>query len=269
MAEVAALVRMAADRQAVRRRTGLPRGRLRPRRGEVHALLGENGAGKSTLMKILSGDVTDYDGQIAINGVAGALQRPDRCAGRRDRDDPPGARPGSRPVGRGQHLPRPRAADERCARSTAAGWNARPARCSNAAACSLDPRRPVGELRVGEQQLVTIAKAISLDARVLIMDEPTSALTTSEVERLFDGDPRAPPGRGRHRLHLAPDGGDRPGRRPRDRPAQRPDRHQLRPAQTQYGGSRRGDGRPPGADHVHHSRLRRRATSCCGSRTWF
>ena len=50
---------------------------------------------------------------------------------------------------------------------------------------ALDPRRPVGELRTGEQQLVTIAKALSLDARVLIMDEPTSALSSVEVEQMF------------------------------------------------------------------------------------
>ena len=68
------------------------------------------------------------------------------------------------------------------------------------------------------------------------MDEPTSALSTSEVERLFDGHPRAAPGRCRHRLHLAPDGRDRRGRRPRDRPPQRPDRHQLRPAQAEHRG---------------------------------
>jgi ribose transport system ATP-binding protein len=49
----------------------------------------------------------------------------------------------------------------------------------------LDPRRPVGELRTGEQQLVTIAKALSLDANVLIMDEPTSALSPVEVEQMF------------------------------------------------------------------------------------
>ena len=51
--------------------------------------------------------------------------------------------------------------------------------------CQIDARRPVGELRVGDQQLVEIAKALSLASDILIMDEPTSALTESEVARLF------------------------------------------------------------------------------------
>ncbi len=51
--------------------------------------------------------------------------------------------------------------------------------------CSISPRQLVGELRVGDQQLIEIAKALSLEAEILIMDEPTSALTETEVARLF------------------------------------------------------------------------------------
>jgi ribose transport system ATP-binding protein len=184
MAEVAELVRMT--------RIGKRYGGVQACRevdftlgaGEVHALLGENGAGKSTLMKILSGDVTDYDGTIAINGSPVSFSGPTdaQAAGiamiHQELDLVPGLsvadniflgrelRTGWRTVDRRRMEREARALLER-------------------SGVRLDPRRPVGELRVGEQQLVTIAKAISLDARVLIMDEPTSALTTSEVERLF------------------------------------------------------------------------------------
>ena len=51
--------------------------------------------------------------------------------------------------------------------------------------CHIDPRQPAGSLRVGDQQLVEIAKALSLNTDILIMDEPTSALTESEVDRLY------------------------------------------------------------------------------------
>jgi ribose transport system ATP-binding protein len=153
--------------------------------GEVHALLGENGAGKSTLMKILSGDVTDYEGSIAINGKPVHFGGPTdaQAAGiamiHQELDLVPGL-PVADNIFLGRELRTPyRTVDRRRMERSARELLAR-------SGVNLDPRRLVGDLRVGEQQLVTIAKAISLDARVLIMDEPTSALTTSEVERLFD-----------------------------------------------------------------------------------
>ncbi|MFI5709489.1 sugar ABC transporter ATP-binding protein [Kribbella sp. NPDC051620] len=152
--------------------------------GEVHALLGENGAGKSTLMKILSGDVTGYDGQIEINGAPVSFSGPTdaQAAGiamiHQELDLVPGLSVADN-IFLGRELRTPlRTVDRRRMEREARTLLER-------SGVALDPRRPVGELRVGEQQLVTIAKAISLDARVLIMDEPTSALTTSEVERLF------------------------------------------------------------------------------------
>ncbi|TWD82331.1 monosaccharide ABC transporter ATP-binding protein (CUT2 family) [Kribbella amoyensis] len=184
MAEVAALVRMT--------RIGKRYGGVQACRevdfalgaGEVHALLGENGAGKSTLMKILSGDVTDYDGEIRINdqpvGFGGPTDA--QAAGiamiHQELDLVPGLSVADN-IFLGRELRTPwRTVDRRRMDREARALLER-------SGVDLDPRRPVGELRVGEQQLVTIAKAISLDARVLIMDEPTSALTTSEVERLF------------------------------------------------------------------------------------
>ncbi|GAB3832110.1 sugar ABC transporter ATP-binding protein [Kribbella italica] len=152
--------------------------------GEVHALLGENGAGKSTLMKILSGDVTDYDGRIEIAGAAVSFGGPTdaQAAGiamiHQELDLVPALSVADN-IFLGRELRTPyRTVDRRRMDREARALLER-------SGVNLDPRRPVGELRVGEQQLVTIAKAISLDARVLIMDEPTSALTTSEVERLF------------------------------------------------------------------------------------
>ncbi|NUR96639.1 MAG: sugar ABC transporter ATP-binding protein, partial [Kribbellaceae bacterium] len=128
--------------------------------GEVHALLGENGAGKSTLMKILSGDVTEYDGSIAIDG------RPVRFGGPTDAqsagiamihqelDLVPGLSVADN-IFLGRELRTPyRTVDRRRMEREARDLLDR-------SGVSLDPRRPVGDLRVGEQQLVTIAKAIS------------------------------------------------------------------------------------------------------------
>ncbi|MEU6076364.1 sugar ABC transporter ATP-binding protein [Micromonospora sp. NPDC047074] len=154
------------------------------RAGEVHALLGENGAGKSTLINILSGIVTDHDGQIAIDG------RPARFAGpaeaqaagiatiHQELDLVPALSVAENLVlGREPRTPLrtlDRKAMVRAAREQLARLGV-----------DIDPRRPVGSLRVGEQQLVEIAKALSLHARVLVMDEPTAALADAEVRRLF------------------------------------------------------------------------------------
>src|SRR4051794_20148366 len=184
MTEVAALVRMS---EIGKRYGGVQACRevdFTLDAGEVHALLGENGAGKSTLMKILSGDVTDYDGQIEIGGEQVSFAGPTdaQSAGiamiHQELDLVPGLSVADN-IFLGRELrTRWGGVDRRRMEREARTLLER-------SGVKLDPRRPVGELRVGEQQLVTIAKAISLDARVLIMDEPTSALTSSEVERLF------------------------------------------------------------------------------------
>lgn len=156
---------------------------LTVRPGEVHALLGENGAGKSTLMRILSGDVTDFEGSI---DVAGQLRR---FAGPADAQaagiamihqelDLVPALSVAENVFLGRELRRAGRLDRR-------GMQQRTAAVLARIGIGLDPARPVEQLRTGEQQLVVIAKALSLDARVLIMDEPTSALSSSEVDRLF------------------------------------------------------------------------------------
>jgi len=157
---------------------------LTVRAGEVHALLGENGAGKSTLMKVLSGDVTDHTGEIRVAGVAhrfGApveAQRAGIAMIHQELDLVPGLSVAENIFLGREPRTRLRTVDRRAMNTTTRGLLER---CG----VRLDPRRPVGELRTGEQQLVTIAKALSLDAQVLIMDEPTSALSPVEVEQMF------------------------------------------------------------------------------------
>src|SRR5271166_4551738 len=152
--------------------------------GEVHALVGENGAGKSTLMKILAGVHVDYDGDIRLGGA------PVRFAGVQDAE-----RAGVAIIHQELDLvPELTAADNIFLgrEPLIAGLVVDRRRMVKTAGALLrrlgvdiDPQTRVAELRVGEQQLVEIAKALSLDARILMMDEPTSALSAAECETLF------------------------------------------------------------------------------------
>ncbi|MEH1102800.1 sugar ABC transporter ATP-binding protein [Micromonospora sp. CPCC 205561] len=155
------------------------------RAGEVHALLGENGAGKSTLINILSGVVTDYEGRVSVRGEVVRFAHPAaaQAAGiatiHQELDLVPALSVAENLVLGREPRTRLRTLDRRAMLRAAHDWLA-------PLGADLDPRRPVGSLRVGEQQLVEIAKALSLDARVLIMDEPTAALADAEVRRLMD-----------------------------------------------------------------------------------
>jgi ABC-type sugar transport system ATPase subunit len=154
--------------------------------GEIHALCGENGAGKSTLLKVLTGVVPrgEYKGDIALEGrpvgfasttaalhagiaivhqelmlVPGLSVAENLLLGREPRrfgfvDD---------------------AALEAAARKTLARFGL----------AAVDPTTPVGDLGIGVQQMIEIARALSHDARLLVLDEPTAALTTDETERLM------------------------------------------------------------------------------------
>ncbi len=154
------------------------------RAGEVHALVGENGAGKSTLMKILAGVHVEYDGVVRLAGA------PVKFAGVQDAE-----RAGVSIIHQELDLvPELTAADNVFLgrEPLIAGTFVDRRRIVRAAGALLtrlgiqiDPQSRVAELRVGEQQLVEIAKALSLDARILLMDEPTSALSASECETLF------------------------------------------------------------------------------------
>lgn len=154
------------------------------RAGEIHALMGENGAGKSTLMKMLAGSFADYTGRIFVEGKEVALHSPAMARSH-----------GigmiyqelslARPISIAEnllagHLPR-----------TGKIWLDRQAMVQRAAellqrvGLDLDPMKTVAEISQHEAQLVEIARVLGTEPRVLVMDEPTSALSREEVQRLF------------------------------------------------------------------------------------
>jgi rhamnose transport system ATP-binding protein len=153
-------------------------------RGEAHALLGENGAGKSTLVKILAGVHRADSGTLLIDGQPAAFAGPSdaQAAGVAIIYQEPSLFPdltvaenifmGRQPRGRARAIDR--RAMERDAREIFASLGV-----------ALNPSRLARALSVADQQIVEIAKALSFDARVLIMDEPTAALSGHEVDRLF------------------------------------------------------------------------------------
>jgi ribose transport system ATP-binding protein len=151
--------------------------------GEVHALMGENGAGKSTLIKIAGGIHLEYEGEIHLDGKRIRFQGP-RDATRhgiaiihQELNLVPGLTVAENIfLGREKLRPAFRVDGRRQERDAAA--------LLDKLHFAASPRAMVGSLRIGEQQLVEIAKALSLEARILIMDEPTSALSTSDAERL-------------------------------------------------------------------------------------
>jgi inositol transport system ATP-binding protein len=151
--------------------------------GEVHGLLGENGAGKSTLLKILSGAYQPDSGTITLAGAPITLatpldaQREGIVTIYQEFNLIPtmtvaenmflGREPGSGPF------------------ISWARMRERTSEVLDRLGLDLDPTMPVSDLSVGEQQMVEIARAISMESRIIIMDEPTSALTETEVDRLF------------------------------------------------------------------------------------
>ncbi|HVQ40332.1 MAG TPA: sugar ABC transporter ATP-binding protein [Pyrinomonadaceae bacterium] len=155
---------------------------LRP--GEVHILLGENGAGKSTLMKILSGAYQKSAGQIALDGAEVEIKNPKHAQTLgistiyQEFNLIPHLSIGEN-IFLGREPARiPGLIDQRSIFKEAT-------RALNGLGLTLNPRRLVKELRVAEQQMVEVAKALSLDARILIMDEPTAALAEHEIQELF------------------------------------------------------------------------------------
>ena len=153
--------------------------------GEAHALVGENGAGKSTLVKILAGVHQPDDGQLVIEGQPVILSGPAaaQSAGIAVIYQEPTLFPDLTVaenifMGR-QPLLAARRIDRRQMRAQAAALFER-------LGVPLDPGRICRGLSIADQQIVEIAKALSREARVIVMDEPTAALSAAEVARLFD-----------------------------------------------------------------------------------
>jgi D-xylose transport system ATP-binding protein len=153
--------------------------------GEIHALVGENGAGKSTLMKVLGGVYPHgtYDGEVVVDGEPRSFHKV------RDAEDAGIAIIFQElsvikdlNIGENIFLGRePR-------RFGVINWEelySRAQKLLDELHLPLDPRTPIRELGIGPQQLVEIAKALSQQARILVLDEPTAALTDAEAETLF------------------------------------------------------------------------------------
>ena len=152
--------------------------------GTIHALVGENGAGKSTLVKIIAGVYHRDGGQLLLDGASvdfGSTAE-SKAAGIAVIYQEPTLFPdlsvtenifmGRQPLRAGRRIDR-------------AAMYAEAERLFARLGVQIDPRRPAEGLSIADQQIIEIAKAISVDARVLIMDEPTAALSGVEVERLF------------------------------------------------------------------------------------
>ena len=158
--------------------------RIGVRRGRLNALLGENGAGKSTLMNILSGVFTPDSGAIYLNGHSITFRSPREAqqAGISTIYQELKLVPelsvaeniylGRLPLNRFGLVDYPKMYARTQSLLTTLGLD-------------VDPHTRVARLQIGAQQVVEIAKAISYDAQVIIMDEPTSALSQREVESLF------------------------------------------------------------------------------------
>ncbi len=152
--------------------------------GEVHCLVGENGAGKSTLIKIISGAYTRSAGSCTYQGEA--LHDPSPAWVRRH---------GINTIYQEIDLIPTLDAAENIAlgneprtRTGAIDWPAVRATAKQLLAevgAEIDPTLPVAQLKVSDQEMVAVAKALSLKSRVIILDEPTASFTGAEVERLF------------------------------------------------------------------------------------
>lgn len=161
-------------------------GQLTLRPGEVHCLVGENGAGKSTLMKILSGAQPADEGEILLNGEPVTLHSPHHAQQlgigmiyQEFNLSPFLSVAENIFLGREPRIPR----------TPFINWGAMYQNARDVLArinVKIDVKRAVNTLSIAQQQMVEIAKAISLNAKIVVMDEPSATLTDHELDALFD-----------------------------------------------------------------------------------
>ncbi|GAA0933516.1 sugar ABC transporter ATP-binding protein [Virgisporangium aurantiacum] len=159
-------------------------GRLDLHAGEAHALVGENGAGKSTLVRILAGVHPPDAGSMTLDGEPLVLRGPAdaRAAGIAVIYQEPTLFPD---LSVAENIFIGRQPQKSWRRIDTAAMRRKATELFDRLGVHLDPDRPARGLSIADQQLVEIAKALSFDARILVMDEPTAALSGVEVERLF------------------------------------------------------------------------------------
>ncbi len=155
------------------------------RYGEVHALVGENGAGKSTLMKILGGIYNKDAGHVTLEGQEVEITSPAMAQHlgisivHQELNLMPHLTVGQNIfIGREPRAKVPFVVDDKTT-------NEKAIRLFEMLNLRLDPNTKVADLTVAKQQMVEIAKALSFNAKILVMDEPTAALTDTEIEELF------------------------------------------------------------------------------------
>ena len=158
--------------------------RLDIRKGEVHGLVGENGAGKSTLMKILSGAYQKDSGTVEFNGQEVEIVSPKQSEQMGisiiyQELNLMGKLSVAENVFLGRYPKQNHIIDWKCMKEDAAELFER-------FDIKIDVNTMVRSLSLAQQQLVEIIKAVSIQAKLVIMDEPTSSLTTSETEKLFE-----------------------------------------------------------------------------------
>lgn len=153
--------------------------------GEIHALMGENGAGKSTLMKILTGIHKSNSGEILYKGELVEYHSPKEAekAGiaviHQELNIIPYLTVAEN-MFLGKELKR-----QPFGILKTKEMNEKTKENLNRLGIDIDPQKEAGELSVGQQQMIEIARAIAAETEVLIMDEPTAALTDREIETLF------------------------------------------------------------------------------------
>ncbi|HLL71721.1 MAG TPA: sugar ABC transporter ATP-binding protein [Pyrinomonadaceae bacterium] len=164
--------------------TALSQVSLALERGEMHALVGENGAGKSTLIKIMTGAYTRDGGQMFLEGREVDFRTPEDAQGE-----------GVVAVYQEVNLLTFRTVAENIylgrepRRFGLIDWkrmNADAAALLKRLGLDIEPRAPLGSLNIALRQMVAIARGVSFDAKVVVLDEPTSSLTEHEVQILYD-----------------------------------------------------------------------------------